>query len=420
MVEIILGIIGIIMFVCYMLYTSETKEEIKSLEKAVDNWKNLYYEEKRRPHPSLEPVDNTNTDKNELYDLREKNYRLQTILNTKERTIAKLIQEKSIDAFSKKTGNMIYLSIDEVVIQKNFYDELLRYKKIYDDNKSKTTKLDLSQELHSLLLKNNSKIYLFANNIVAMYRDYYDGLVQYKAIYNDNKSKIISDLSKEISQSLFKNKSNVYSLDDSAVIIRRDYYDDLIQHKQLYNKNVSENNDNTWKDKYEELNRKYIKTHDEVIYLRRAYDKQNAQIVLLQQKNTDLKKKLSNRYTKDDILSIKRWEDFEKFVATRFKEQGYKTTLTSATNDGGKDIIVEKNSVKTYIECKYWQTGHSIGRELIQKLAGAAMMDGVKNAIFITTSSYHSNAYDAARALNSNGFNIQLWDTDKLLKFINS
>lgn len=369
MVEIILGIIGIIMFVCYMLYTSETKEEIKSLEKAVDNWKNLYYEEKRRPHPSLEPVDNTNTDKNELYDLREKNYRLQTILNTKERTIAKLIREQNIDNFSKSPGNMIYLSIDEVVIQKNFYDELLQYKKFYDDNKSNTTKLDLSREIYLLLLENNSKIYLFTNNIVAMYRNYYDELTQYK---------------------------------------------------QLHNKTITQSNDNTWKDKYEELNRKYIKTHDEVIYLRRAYDKQNAQIVLLQQKNTDLKKKLSNRYTKDDILSIKRWEDFEKFVATRFKEQGYKTTLTSATNDGGKDIIIEKNGIKTYIECKYWQTGHSIGRELIQKLAGAAMMDGVKNAIFITTSSYHSNAYEAARALNSNGFNIQLWDTDKLLKFINS
>ena len=126
------------------------------------------------------------------------------------------------------------------------------------------------------------------------------------------------------------------------------------------------------------------------------------------------------KYTKKDIENIKDWRLFEKFISGCFKERGYKTTLTSATNDGGKDIIVEKNGIKTYIECKYWQTGHSIGRELIQKLAGAAMMDGVKNAIFITTSSYHSNAYDAARKLKSNGFNIQLWDTDKLLKFINS
>lgn len=277
----------------------------------------------------------------------------------------------------------------------------------------KEKKLDLSKEIHQLLLKNNSKVYLFANNIVAMYRDYYDGLIQYKNIYNDNKSKIISDLSKEISQSLFENNSNVYSLDNSIVIIRRDYYDDLIQCKQLYNKNVSENNDTIWKNKYEELNKKYIETHDEVIYLRRAYDKEHA-------KNIELQKKLINKYTKEDILSIGEWDKFEQFVANRFKERGYKTTLTSTTNDGGKDIIVEKNGIKTYIECKYWQTGHSIGREPIQKLAGAAMMDGVKNAIFITTSSYHSNAYDAARALNSNGFNIQLWDTDKLLKFINS
>ncbi|WP_304154796.1 restriction endonuclease [Megamonas hypermegale] len=148
---------------------------------------------------------------------------------------------------------------------------------------------------------------------------------------------------------------------------------------------------------------------------------QAEQFILSQQnKFIQSNKRASQKYKRKDVDNIKDWRVFEQFIYRRFKEHGYKTTLTSATNDGGKDIIVEKNGVKTYIECKYWQTGHSIGRELIQKLAGAAMMDGVKNAIFITTSSYHSNAYDAARKLKSNGFNIQLWDTDKLLKFINN
>ena len=93
--------------------------------------------------------------------------------------------------------------------------------------------------------------------------------------------------------------------------------------------------------------------------------------------------------------------------------------MTPRTNDGGKDIIIEKNSIKTYIECKYWNSNKTIGREEIQKLAGAAMTDGVKNAIFITTSTYNENALETARALNKNGFNINLWTTKDLLAFIN-
>lgn len=83
--------------------------------------------------------------------------------------------------------------------------------------------------------------------------------------------------------------------------------------------------------------------------------------------------------------------------------------MTPQTNDGGKDIIIEKNSIKTYIECKYWNSNKTIGREEIQKLAGAAMMDGVKNAIFITTSTYNENALETARALNKKRKSLTFW-----------
>lgn len=136
--------------------------------------------------------------------------------------------------------------------------------------------------------------------------------------------------------------------------------------------------------------------------------------------NIKSKNELYKKYDKKDIDNINDWRLFEKFVSGCFEEQGYNTILTSSTNDGGKDIIVEKNGIKFYIECKYWKAEHTIGREQIQKLAGAAMMDGVKNAIFITTSNYNTNALEAARALNRNGFNIELWNTDRLLKFINN
>lgn len=125
------------------------------------------------------------------------------------------------------------------------------------------------------------------------------------------------------------------------------------------------------------------------------------------------------RYTKKDIDNINDWRKFEQFVAKQFKRKNFKVILTPRTNDGGKDIIIDKNGIKTYVECKYWNSNKSIGREEIQKLAGAAMMDGVRNALFITTSTYNKNAFETAKALNKNGFNIKLWTTNDLLVFIN-
>lgn len=125
------------------------------------------------------------------------------------------------------------------------------------------------------------------------------------------------------------------------------------------------------------------------------------------------------KYTKKDIDNINDWRKFEQFVAKQFKRKNFKVILTPRTNDGGKDIIINKNGIKTYVECKYWNSNKSIGREEIQKLAGAAMMDGVRNALFITTSTYNKNAFETAKALNKNGFNIKLWTTNDLLVFIN-
>lgn len=189
---------------------------------------------------------------------------------------------------------------------------------------------------------------------------------------------------------------------------------------------LNEDNSNTWKNKYEELNKKYIQTHDEVIYLRRTYDKEHAKLISLEneleiahKKIIELQKNNLQKYRKEDIENINDWRKFEQFIAKQFKIKNFKVILTPRTNDGGKDIIIEKNDIKTYIECKYWNSNKTIGREEIQKLAGAAMMDGVKNAIFITTSTYNENAFETARALNKNGFNINLWTTKDLLAFIN-
>lgn len=78
--------------------------------------------------------------------------------------------------------------------------------------------------------------------------------------------------------------------------------------------------------------------------------------------------KSRTKYTKKDIDNINDWRKFEQFVAKQFKRKNFKVILTPRTNDGGKDIIINKNGIKTYVECKYWNSNKSIGREEIQNL----------------------------------------------------
>lgn len=239
---------------------------------------------------------------------------------------------------------------------------------------------------------------------------------QYVGSKWQNEAKSLDEIKNDIEELVGKEEAKPYmKYFDIAHIGVRTYF---IQ-EEYYDANI-------WKNKYEELNKKYIKTHDEVIYLRRAYDKEHAKLISLEneleishKKIIELQKNNMQRYRKEDIDNINDWRKFEQFVAKQFKRKNFKVILTPRTNDGGKDIIINKNGIKTYVECKYWNSNKSIGREEIQKLAGAAMMDGVKNAIFITTSTYNENAFETAKALNKNGFNIKLWTTNDLLVFIN-
>ncbi|KGM93232.1 restriction endonuclease (plasmid) [Clostridium botulinum] len=86
--------------------------------------------------------------------------------------------------------------------------------------------------------------------------------------------------------------------------------------------------------------------------------------------------------------------EFEEFCVYLFNQTNeYKRVkLTAATNDGGKDIVMtdlEGNTV--FVECKRYDES-MIGREIIQKLVGAMVQNGVQKGILITTSKLNDNA----------------------------
>jgi len=54
-----------------------------------------------------------------------------------------------------------------------------------------------------------------------------------------------------------------------------------------------------------------------------------------------------------------------------YQKLGYKTKLTSRSNDKGFDIVTSKDNVKYLVECKRYSETNLIGRELIQKFFAA-------------------------------------------------
>lgn len=102
---------------------------------------------------------------------------------------------------------------------------------------------------------------------------------------------------------------------------------------------------------------------------------------------------------------------FEKFCADIFRKQGYQVELTPPVNDGGYDLILQKNGRKTIAECKCYAVNNKIGRPLIQKLVGANITANADDIMFITTSDYTAAAIEYACTAN-----IQLINGTELLR----
>ncbi|NTW26875.1 MAG: hypothetical protein HGA36_00965 [Candidatus Moranbacteria bacterium] len=105
--------------------------------------------------------------------------------------------------------------------------------------------------------------------------------------------------------------------------------------------------------------------------------------------------------------------EFESFVCNLFDHLGYKTQRTGGPNDGGIDVIAEKNGIEHYIQCKKFITRQvSVGEmrdfygAIVDKLANA-------KAFFITTNVFTLEAEKFAA-----GKPIELVDGKKIMEYI--
>lgn len=103
---------------------------------------------------------------------------------------------------------------------------------------------------------------------------------------------------------------------------------------------------------------------------------------LIEQRRMELQK---NR-TLTDLKNMCPFE-FERYVCDLFKLMGYQASVTSRSNDGGKDIIIYKKDYLAIAECKrYGQK--KVTRPDIQKFHSAIIDCGAEKGFYITTSDF--------------------------------
>ncbi|WP_176545054.1 restriction endonuclease [Bacillus sp. AFS041924] len=103
--------------------------------------------------------------------------------------------------------------------------------------------------------------------------------------------------------------------------------------------------------------------------------------------------------------------DFEYYVAAFLQiTRDFKTHVTKAGRDGGKDIVAyDEDNEPIYVEVKHWKG--NVGRPDVQKLEGAMSADRVRRGYFITSSGFTKDALEYATKTN-----ITLIDGNELIR----
>ena len=109
----------------------------------------------------------------------------------------------------------------------------------------------------------------------------------------------------------------------------------------------------------------------------------------------------------DEIRSSEEWWaklspfDFEKEVGKWYERKGYHVEVTSKSNDGGVDIIMEMNGEKTYVQCKQWNYQVPVG--VVRELFGVMSSQKVEKGIIVCLMGGTKGAVEFA---NDNGIRI--------------
>jgi restriction system protein len=108
---------------------------------------------------------------------------------------------------------------------------------------------------------------------------------------------------------------------------------------------------------------------------------------------------------------------FEDVVSSVFKSFWWKTRVTAYSGDDGIDVILDgKCDCTVGVQVKRYKKERKIEAEQIRSLAGALVLGGHTEGIFVTTSSFRRGAIKTAKEFNGIGHPITLIDAKKFLE----
>jgi restriction system protein len=107
------------------------------------------------------------------------------------------------------------------------------------------------------------------------------------------------------------------------------------------------------------------------------------------------------------------WRQFESIVAEAFRRRGY-LVLENAVDgpDGGIDLVVRKDGVKRYVQCKQWRQSR-VGVKPIRELNGVIAASDAVGGFFVASGDYTNEARDFADSCS-----IELIDGPALVEMI--
>lgn len=92
--------------------------------------------------------------------------------------------------------------------------------------------------------------------------------------------------------------------------------------------------------------------------------------------------------------------EYERYVASVYEKEGYTTTVTPTSGDGGIDVYAVKNDEKIGIQCKlYGGTSRSVNAKDIRQLYGAAAENDCTNSVIATDGDLLYDAIGTAKKL---------------------
>ncbi|EEF57011.1 restriction endonuclease [Pedosphaera parvula] len=94
------------------------------------------------------------------------------------------------------------------------------------------------------------------------------------------------------------------------------------------------------------------------------------------------------------------WYQFEKLLGILYRSKGYFIhRLGGAQPDGGVDLIIEREGIKTIIQCKHWESW-TVGVRNIREFLGTLTDQQISQGIYVTLKGYTNGALQLAKKHN--------------------